>query len=243
MFGQLTTGGRMKKNLLYLGSSFLSLLFPPLCCACKKTLPSEDHFLCVSCLHKLPVTRYYTQIENPLMEKIGARLRCRRVASYLYFSKGGITQQIVHQIKYKGNKKLAVWCGSLMYKEIQPWGFFEGIDVLVPVPLHPKKEKKRGYNQAEMLVKGLSAESGIPYDTGHLIKVKDNKTQTAKNRYDRWINSKESFVLLDAEYFKNKHILLVDDVLTTGSTLEACATCFKESEGCTLSVLSLAYSY
>lgn len=198
--------------------------------------------LCVECLRKMPRIACFGQDANPTMRRLEGRLTCSKATSLLEFVRGNIAQQIVYGIKYERNKALGVWCGRLMYQEMSPSGFFEGIDLLVPVPLHKKKKRKRGFNQSEAIAEGLSNESGIPVDTAHLVKIKHTSSQTRKDRHERWQNSRNAYALSRPEDFAGKHLLLIDDVVTTGSTLEAVVDALSVCEGLKISVLTLAVS-
>jgi ComF family protein len=158
----------------------------------------------------------------------------------LYYNKQGLGQKLVAAIKYQGNIALGEWIGASLAEELLSSGFFEGIDYLIPVPLHKKKQWKRGFNQSETLAKGISAITGIPIDRNNLYRAKANVSQTRKGTYERWKNTLNIFQVRDVNSFKNKHLLLLDDVLTTGSTLEACARALLQCENARLSVLTLA---
>lgn len=220
-------------------SSLLSLFFPDLCCVCGRILVKGEEFICLHCQSKLPKIFYHTN-NTLLKERFVNRIPCDKMFSFLYFSKEGVGQTLVHAIKYRKNRKLGIWCGAFLYKESSSSGFFEGIDALIPVPLHKKKQAKRGFNQSEAIALGVSRESGIQVDTTHLLKTKYNQSQTAKRRYDRWVNSRETFACANPEELAGKHLLLIDDVLTTGSTVEACVQCLRDIPDVKVSVLTLA---
>jgi ComF family protein len=149
-------------------------------------------------------------------------------------------QKIVAAIKYRGDRALGEWIGAFLAADLLESGFFEGIDFLIPVPLHKRKQRKRGFNQSEILAKGISAVTGIPIDATILYRGKANVSQTNKGVYERWKNTRNIFQVKDVERFKNQHLLLLDDVLTTGSTLEACARALLQCENARVSVLTLA---
>ena len=149
-------------------------------------------------------------------------------------------QSIVHELKYKQNPQLGHYLGRLCGENIKGSNFVRDIDLLVPVPLHPKRERQRGYNQSMEICKGISAVTGIPIDYATLRRVVDNKTQTKNSRFDRWKNVEDIFLLANAEAFAGKHILLVDDVITTGSTIESCAKEILKSVDSRISIYALA---
>lgn len=230
---------RMLKTWL---SSFISLFFPDCCCACGCLLVRGEVFLCLSCLSRLPVVGSFQHDSHPVEDRIRGRFPYCRFAAFLYFEKGGMAQKLIHRIKYGRGEELGVWCGSRMYDHFHASGLFEGVDLIIPVPLHPGKRRKRGFNQAERMAEGISSLSGIPVDTLHLVKVRKNSSQTKRTRYERWLNSKESFVAIQTDDLAGKHILLLDDVVTTGATLEACANALLVCEDLKISILVCAVS-
>jgi ComF family protein len=164
-------------------------------------------------------------------------------ASFFFFYKGGHVQQLMHQLKYKGQKDIGIFLGNLYGKELLKSPLFNTVEYIIPVPMHPKKEKIRGYNQSEIFANGLSQSMKVPVDTKTLIKTTKTETQTKKSRFTRWENVKEVFEVKDYGHFANKHVLLVDDVITTGSTLESCILNLMKAPGIKISVASLAYAY
>ncbi|GHU64745.1 amidophosphoribosyltransferase [Bacteroidia bacterium] len=221
-------------------SNFLALFFPDLCVVCREPLLEGETFLCLHCALKLPKTAYRSYVNNLSFDRFLGKIPLEKVNSYLYYSKGGIGQKLVADIKYKGNVSLGKWMGECMAKDVLSSGFFDGIDFIVPVPLHPKRLKQRGYNQSEIIAEGISFVTDIPLDTKNLFRKKATATQTKRGIYERWRNTLDIFDLHDRELFAGKHILIIDDVLTTGSTLEAAAHCILESKGSKVSILTLA---
>ena len=146
-------------------------------------------------------------------------------------------------MKYKGKNEIGIFIGKLYGKDLAATEGFNTVNYIVPVPLHPKKQKIRGYNQSEMFALGLAESMKIPVDTHTLIKTTATETQTKKSRFSRWENVKEVFAVQDTDHFKNKHILLVDDVITTGATIESCVTKLQQAEGIKISVVSMAFAY
>lgn len=227
-------------NVKILMTDFLSLFFPPLCINCEEPLLKKEGFFCLDCFLKLPKTNYHLIEENLAVERFSGKIPLVRATSYFYYNKEGMAQKAIAEIKYKGNQKLGRWLGSLLAKELSATDFFNGIDYIIPVPLHKSKQRKRGFNQAEEIALGISSITNIPLCTENIYRKKDNISQTQKNVYDRWKNTKDIFEIKDIELFKEKHILIVDDVLTTGSTLESVGHCVLKSPDSKVSILTLA---
>ena len=228
----------MKIQTLF--ANFVSLLYPELCVICREPLIDGEKFFCFSCFLKLPRTYYHLIPENQAIERLAGKISLEKASSYFYYSKGGIAQQLIAEIKYKGNRNLGEWIGAYLANDMISSGFFQGIDYLVPVPLHHSKEKKRGFNQAERIAEGIARITKIPLEADNVFRMKANTSQTKKGVFDRWMNTQNLFHLKNPELFNEKHILLIDDVLTTGSTLESLAQSILKSEGVKISILTLA---
>ena len=222
--------------------SILSLLYPQCCCVCDEKLVEGEKYICLDCLLKMPRTNYHLQPENGAADRFKGKIPYERAASFLYYNKGGFSKKIVKAVKYRGNAALGYHMGLLMSEYIQQASpFFEDIDLLIPIPLHRKKQKKRGFNQAEEIIKGIRDVTGIPFDNSLVIRKKQTQTQTKKGRYARWLNTIDVFTLNKETDFNYKHVLIVDDVLTTGATIEACAQAILTSySNVKISVLTLA---
>jgi ComF family protein len=163
-----------------------------------------------------------------------------RATSFFFYDAGGRFSEILYQLKYKGNEELGEVMGSCMARELLSSGFFEGIDMLVPVPLHPKKLKRRGYNQSERIAAGISRVTGIPVITSCSERIKDTDTQTHKSAIERRENVERIFLLQNPLFFSGRHILLIDDVLTTGATMMSYASIFRDVEDIRISVFTMA---
>jgi ComF family protein len=203
------------KNIL---SDFLSLLYPDLCLICSENLLKSEQHICLKCLSEIPVTNYHSISNNPVEKRFWGKINIESATSFYFFTKGSPFQKLIHELKYRNNKEVGIYLGKYAAANIASGTFFEGIDVIVPVPLHPAKYKKRGYNQSELLCKGLADFTGYATDFSNLRRTKETETQTKKSVYDRYMNTSGIFEVQNPEIFENKHILLVDDVLTTGST-------------------------
>ena len=227
-------------NLQNLLRAFISLFYPKLCVICGKPLIAGENYFCLACFLKLPKTNYHMNPDNRASDRFAGKIPLVKAGSYLFYNKGGIAQKLIAEIKYKDNRSLGEWMGALLAKEWFSSGFFQDIDYIVPVPLHSSKEKKRGFNQAEKIASGIAQITGIQIDTKNIFRRKANTTQTKKGLFERWKNTKDLFEVKNIDFFKNKHVLVVDDVLTTGSTLEAVAQSILRAEGTKISLLSLA---
>ena len=220
--------------------AFVSLFFPRCCVVCGKALGKEEEALCIRCNLSMPRTGYHLRTDNPVEQLFYGKVNIERATSYFFYRKNSDFRNILHLFKYKGQKELAETMGRQMAAELSIGGFFDGIDVIVPVPLHPIKERLRGYNQSEWIARGISAITDIPCSTDNLIRQKNTETQTKKNAEQRWENVQGIFHFHHPENLVNKHILLVDDVLTTGATTFACASSLEAIEGIRISILTLA---
>ena len=220
-------------------ANFISLIYPELCVVCGEPLIENEKFFCFACYLKLPRTNYHLIPENQAIERLSGKISLEKASSYFYYSKGGIAQKLVAEIKYRGNSNLGEWIGAYIAKDMVSSGFFQGIDYLVPVPLHRSKEKKRGFNQAEKIAEGIAQVTKIPLEINNVFREKANTSQTRKGIFDRWKNTLNLFNLKNPELFEEKHILLIDDVLTTGSTMEALAHSLMKSQGVKISILTL----
>lgn len=223
-------------------TDFLSLLYPRICVCCGNSLWKHEKVVCGACLFRLPRTRHHENPDNPVMGMFTGRIPVESAASFLLFSKGNSVQRLVHHLKYKGRKDVGIWLGEEYGRELVSSPHFQGIGAIVPVPLHKKKLMKRGYNQSGQFAEGLSATMQVPVENHLLVRDKATLTQTRKSRYDRWKNVEEVFSLVRPERYKNTHLLLVDDVVTTGSTLEACIALLRTIPGVRVSVATIAWA-
>jgi ComF family protein len=222
--------------------SILQLVFPQVCNGCGSDLVSEGNKLCLLCHESLPQTSFHLHGNNPVEKLFWGRLPVTAATAQYYFSKGSLVQHLMHRFKYKGDRELGLFLGRLMGYQLKETNRFNGIDILIPLPLFPEKERRRGYNQATLLCEGIAEVWEKPIVKGAMIRTTFTESQTKKNRIERWQNMKGRFELTDAAAVKGKHILLVDDVVTTGATLEACGNEIMKGEDVRLSVATLCLS-
>jgi len=218
----------------------INLMFPDVCVACGTSLQKNEHQLCLSCLNDIPKTNYHLMEDNPVEKRFWGKVPVYRATSFFFFQKGSSFQKVLHILKYKGNKEIGELLGKYAAIDLLDSPGFTSIDLIIPVPLHPKKLKSRGYNQSEWIGKGISAILNKPLDTTTLLRVRENATQTKKTVYERYENTEGIFQLSNNSVLEGKHILLVDDVLTTGSTLEACIRALLETPDIKISIFTLA---
>ncbi len=221
-------------------SELLQLIYPALCCHCEQPLVGDEQHLCTACLAQIPWTHNAPIADNDVETRFIGRVPCQSAASLLFFHQSAVSQSIVHQIKYFGNIRLARQFGRLMGSELLASKRFDTVDYLVPVPLHPRRKRQRGYNQSELLCKAMSEVLGKPVITNNLVRRRYTTTQTHKNRQDRMDNMKEVFAVRRPAQFADKHILLVDDIITTGATIENCYRALMHIPGLRISIASLA---
>ena len=204
-------------------NALIGLFYPSICAACGNTLFKWEHIVCTRCKAFLPKTGYELNEDNPLARMFYGKVQLKAVTACFFFSKEGKVQHLIHELKYKSNTDAGVFLGQELGKCIKKAPLFQGIDYLIPVPLHPKREKERGYNQSLMIARGISEVTGISIGEKYLVRSVNTATQTHKSKEERWKNVKDIFEVRHTEQLQGKYVLLVDDVLTTGATLEACA--------------------
>lgn len=226
-----------------LWTDFKDFFFPRICMGCGRKLLVHESVVCLSCLSDLPFTGLGNTPGNDMERHFWGRFPVERASSLLYYAKGGVVAAILHGMKYYGRRKVCRQMGNWLAAELSVTGFFDGIDCLVPVPLHPRRLRHRGYNQSGLLAAGISDRTGIPVCPDVLVRTHNNRTQTHKSGYERWQNTDGLFAATpQAVSLAYKHILLVDDVLTTGATLTACADALSSVPGIRISVVTIAWA-
>ena len=213
----------------------LRLLYPHLCEGCRQPLTGNEDVLCIACESELPeIENWHPENETTL--RLAGRVPFIKATSFCYFTDDGLLQHLLHGLKYQDKKKNGLYLGRIWGQRLLHNGWMNDIDYLLPVPLHPDKEAKRGYNQTLLIGKGLSEATGIPMLPDALMRVRNTESQTKKNRNERIDNMKDAFAVNNPMQLKNKHIFIFDDVLTTGATLEACATALLQCPGVRVSI-------
>jgi ComF family protein len=223
-----------------LGRDVLDFIFPPLCFNCGQRLYAPERDLCLSCWSELPRTDFEKFRENPVYRSFVGRFPLENAASWLHFQKGGLVQDLMHAFKYRNRPDLARQLGKTLAQEWREAPILSAPDLIVPVPLHPRKRRKRGYNQAEAIARGIAEVLNKPLVLDALERRVHKNSQTREQRFNRWEQVKAVFALSRPEALQDQHVLLVDDVITTGATLEACLQVMQEAKGSRFSVLSLA---
>lgn len=221
---------------------FVDLLYPQTCEACGKPLVDGEHILCSYCLYEIPMTKFWEYTDNPAAKLFWGKVQLEQASSFFYFTKNSRYRHLMHLLKYKGRKEVGVYLGRLYGERLASSPLYQTVDAIIPLPLHPKRLAKRGYNQSEEIAKGISVGLHKPVLTNAIKRDIYTETQTNKNRMERWKNVENVFSVSNAESLIGKHILLVDDILTTGATLEACAQAILQNVSCKISVASLAFA-
>jgi ComF family protein len=229
------------KAVLNLLEDMLGLIYPNICVTCGKHLPYGMPFVCPGCRYGLPRTGFHRERENPVEQIFWGRTPIQYAAALFYYTKGSRYQKLIHVMKYHGKKELGYEMGKIYGRDLLNSPFSE-IEMIVPVPLHSSKKRKRGYNQSEWIGMGLAESLEKPLVDNILYRSVKTKTQTRKSRHERWKNVENVFRLRDIDPLRNRHILLVDDVITTGATLESCANVLSRCTNTSVSVVALGYA-
>ena len=218
----------------------INLFYPQVCPACGNLLTRNEETVCLTCRYLLPKTEYEKNADNPLAQMFYGQVNFNAVTAEFFFSKTGKVQHLLHQLKYEGNQDAGFFLGQQLGESIKDAELFRGIDFIIPIPLHPKKEHLRGYNQSYVIAQGVEDKTSIPIMRDCLYRKVFTSTQTKKSREERWNNVKDIFDVKNGERLKGRHILLIDDVLTTGATLMAAGITLSKIENIKISVATAA---
>jgi ComF family protein len=223
-------------------ADFVSLLFPELCAACNASLVAGEHLLCMDCRYNLPYTNFHLQPGNIVARQFWGKINAEAAYAFYYFNKGGKVQNMMHQFKYQGIKQIGNLLGNMAGEQLKENSIFNSVDLIIPVPLYKKRLRERGYNQSACFAEGLAEKLNADVELDNLVRITGTETQTHKGRFARFENMREVFSVANPERLVDKHILLVDDIVTTGSTLEACAIQLLKVPGLKLSIATIAYA-
>lgn len=224
-----------------LKESLFHLLFPNVCAGCGNDMITGNTSLCLKCIDAMPETNFEKHTNNPIEKKFWGRIPLAGATAQYYFTRESLMQQLMHEFKYRGNKDLGFQLGKMMGQSLKRSGRLR-VDALIPLPLFASKEKRRGFNQATVLCEGIAEELKIPVLKNVIIRSTYTDTQTKKSRIDRWLNMEGKFILNNPSIIYGKHLLLVDDVVTTGATLEACGMELLKATDTCLSIATLCYA-
>jgi ComF family protein len=231
----------MKLQRGYL-ADFVSLLFPELCAACRESLMANEHLICTDCRYNLPFTNFHLQPGNIVAQQFWGKIKVEGAYALYYFTKGGKIQNLMHQFKYKGVKQIGNLLGNIAGEQLIKNEVFNSVDLIIHVPLHKKRMIQRGYNQSACFAEGLAQKLNAAVEYHNLVRAIATETQTHRSRFARFENMQEVFQVKYPEKLIDKHVLLVDDVITTGSTLEACGIELLKIPGLKLSIATIAYA-
>jgi ComF family protein len=229
-----------KTNLYTLLRDFMALLYPEICIGCEGALGRKEDLVCFECSIDMPVTNFAKEKDNPVERLFWFKTNIEEAMACYFFTKKSPIQKMIHSFKYKGNEESAVFLGRKLGEALLTSGRFKTLTQIIPVPLHPDKFKIRGYNQAQKIAMGISEVLNIPVNTTSLARVSHNETQTNKGLFSRWENVETIFKLQDSSQVMDAHVLIVDDVITSGSTIEAFANQILSAEGAKVSLAALA---
>lgn len=231
----------MKSIVVELLEDFISLFYPEYCHACSGGLVKGEQFICSGCMLEMPQTRYHLDAQNSFYERLSLRFPLRHALALFNFSKKGKVQQVLHSLKYNNQPELGIYLGRLYGSQLLETEIAKSVDLIISVPLFNSRQRVRGYNQSTQFAIGLAEKLGIPYSETVLERVTATETQTRKSKLNRWKNVAEVFHVKNPEAIRDKHILLIDDVITTGSTIEACAHALIQADKtCVISVACIA---
>ncbi len=219
-----------------------NLFFPKICLSCNTVLTTQEKVICSFCIFELPKANYSDLNDNPVEKIFYGRIKIESATALFLYAKKGNVQKLIHNLKYFGHQEIGVLIGNILGNEMVTSNRFKNIDYIIPVPLHKNRLKSRGYNQVTKFGEQLSNKIKAPYIKGILIRKSAAKTQSKKVRFDRWKNVKDMFSIQDLSAFENMHVLLIDDIITTGATLEACCNELLKIKGIKISIAVMAFT-
>jgi len=223
-------------------NDFFQLFFPKLCVTCSSSLLQSEEIICTHCRHDLPIITYQDFRTNKIANSFAGRIPIEMASSFLFYRRTGKTKELIHSLKYKGNQKVGEFFGNWFGFELKNSNYFNEINAIIPVPLHPKKLKSRGYNQLTTFGIALATQLSTKYTPGVLVRTSVAATQTFKQRFERFNDGESKFNLTNTETFQRQHVLLIDDVITTGATLEACCKELLKTPNIKISIVTIAYT-
>ncbi|PVX46154.1 ComF family protein [Flavobacterium sp. 103] len=224
-------------------NSLINLFFPKVCAGCKSFIGTNEYIICTVCRHELPLTNHHLNPVNEAFKKFYGRIPVEHVSALLYFHKKGMVQELIHNLKYKGHEEIGSFLGEWYASDLKDCSVVKDVDVIIPVPLHKKRLKERGYNQVTNFGLALSENFEIPLNNTILKRKVYSKTQSKKNLLGRTEGIETVFDVAFTEEDANKHYLLIDDVLTTGATLEACSKALLKIPGAKISIVCMAMAH
>lgn len=223
--------------------SIIDLFFPPVCASCQSFLVSNENVICTSCRHNMPLTNHHLNPENEAFKKFYGRISVEYASAMLFFHKKGIVQELIHNLKYKKQEEIGTVLGDWYAEDLKNSSIIKTVDEIIPVPLHKRKLRERGYNQVTLFGKALSDGLNIIYNPNLLIRNRYSKPQSKKTFLNRSDGIETIFDVIFTEKDHNKHFLLIDDVVTTGSTLEACSHALLKIPGAKISIVCMAMAH
>jgi ComF family protein len=232
----------MLKTLCSHLNDFAHLFFPHVCETCGSDVLENNSLLCPACFLKLPETGFIKEADNPVEKIFYGRIKVEAAASAFYFTKHSLLQHLIVELKYRNNKDIGFYLGKLLGYQLMQTDRFNNVDAIIPLPLNPRKERKRGYNQASVIAEGISSVWYKPILKNAVHRTVYTETQTHKDRVSRWQTMEGVFAAVDKASLEGKHILLVDDIVTTGATMEACGEKILQTQETKLSIATVAYT-
>lgn len=222
--------------------AFIDIFFPDYCLCCGANLGGNQNYICVKCIYNLPKTNFHLIEDNPVAQIFWGRIQFAKATSFFHFQKGTKYQKLIHELKYKGQKEIGELLGKHFANDLENVNYLNGVDYLIPVPLHFHKQNIRGYNQSEWIARGLSKRLDIEIRTDILIRKGYSESQTGFGRSERFENVKDDFEVKHTGVLKGKHIAIVDDVITTGATIEACVSKINNAADTKITILSIGFA-